>query len=266
MKKLIFFDIDGTIVTDGNQGRIIPDSFFLALRSLQKNGHMCFINTGRALAEVGDEILSLGFDGCICGCGTYILYHGKELFAHTIPHSLGNEIIKDLEANELEWILEGTKAVYYSDKDYVTHIGDFKKEHLQVLADCCNIIKPKEAKDIPFDKFCVCLSEKSNFEAFHEKYKDTLAFIDRGNGFYEIMPIECSKASGIKFLEDYFKIEHADTIAIGDSTNDLPMLEYSGFSIAMGNSTKELFPIVDYVTTSILEDGIYNAMQHLELI
>ena len=48
MKKLILFDIDGTIVTEGYQGRIIPDSFYETLHALQKKGHLCFINTGRA--------------------------------------------------------------------------------------------------------------------------------------------------------------------------------------------------------------------------
>ena len=36
MKKLILFDIDGTIVTEGYQGRIIPDSFYETLHALQK--------------------------------------------------------------------------------------------------------------------------------------------------------------------------------------------------------------------------------------
>lgn len=45
-RKLIFFDIDGTIVTEARDGRIIPDSTRTALRKLQQNGHLCFINTG----------------------------------------------------------------------------------------------------------------------------------------------------------------------------------------------------------------------------
>lgn len=63
MKKLILFDIDGTIVTEGYQGRIIPDSFYETLHALQEKGHLCFINTGRAFSEVGEEIRSLGLMG-----------------------------------------------------------------------------------------------------------------------------------------------------------------------------------------------------------
>ena len=62
-RKLIFFDIDGTIVTEARDGRIIPDSTRTALRKLQQNGHLCFINTGRALAEIDEPILQLQMDG-----------------------------------------------------------------------------------------------------------------------------------------------------------------------------------------------------------
>lgn len=266
MRKLIFFDIDGTIITEDEKERIIPDSVITCLHALQQNNHLCFINTGRAFAEVDQVIRDLPFDGYICGCGTYISYQGNVLLANTIPFSLGNRLIQDLENCHLEWLLEGTKAVYYSSLPYATHIGDFKAEHQALIPDFYNIVSPQEAHDLTFDKFCICLGEDSDFETFRHKYQDILTFIDRGNNFYEVVPKGFSKASGIAFLEDYFHIPNKDTIAIGDSTNDLPMLNYAGYSIAMANSSKELFEHADYVTDSVLEDGIYNAMRRLALI
>ena len=65
---------------------------------------------------------------------------------------------------------------------------------------------------------------------------------------------------------DYFNIELNDTYAIGDSSNDLPMLEFAGTGIAMGNSSDIVLKSADYVTDDILEDGIYNAMKHFNLI
>ena len=72
MKKLIFFDIDGTLITDGPGEHLIPGSLPRTLNALQENGHLCFINTGRALAEIDSVIRSLPFNGYVCGCGTYI--------------------------------------------------------------------------------------------------------------------------------------------------------------------------------------------------
>lgn len=266
MRKLIFFDIDGTIITEGTEPRIIPDSFPYALHALQKQGHICFINTGRAFCEIEDAIRCLQFDGYVCGCGTYIQYRGDTLYSHTIPYSLGNTILNALENNRLEWLLEGTEHVYYSHLPYHTRIGDFKKDHEKNFPHAFRTVSPGQMHDLPFDKFCICLQEGHRFDAFYRQFQDCLTFIDRKNDFFEIVPKGNSKASGMQFLEDYFQIPHEDTIAIGDSTNDLPMLEYAALSIAMGNGAEELFPIVDYITDSVMEDGILHAMQHLELI
>jgi hypothetical protein len=266
MKKLILFDIDGTIITDGEGERIIPDSVLTTLHTLRKNGHLCFINTGRAFAEVDKQIRSLPFDGYICGCGTYIEYQGNVLLSHTIPFEEGNRLIRTMDSCRLEWLLEGTNAVYYSARDYRTHIGDFKAEHQILIPDAFHSVTPDEAVNLSFDKFCICLDNDSDFPQFYQLYQNKLTFIDRGNSFYEIVPKGFSKASGIAFLENHFDIPHEDTIAVGDSTNDLPMLNYAAYSIAMGNGTKQLFDVVDYVTDSVLDDGILHAMQHLKLI
>ncbi len=266
MKKLIFFDIDGTIITDGPGEHIIPGSFPETLSALQKNGHLCFINTGRAFSEVDDVIRRLPFDGYICGCGTYIEYKGKTLYSYTIPFETGNEILRSLNDCHLSWLLEGTRHVYYSSLPYQTRIQEFKDEHSRMIPEAFRIITPEQERDIEFDKFCICLDKNHQFDKFYEQYKGILTFIDRKGGFYEIVPKGHSKASGIAFLENYFGVPREDTISIGDSANDLPMLEYTGFSIAMGNSSSEVFDIADYVTDSVMEDGIYHAMKHLGLI
>ena len=266
MKKLIFFDIDGTIITDGPGEHIIPGSFPETLSALQKNGHLCFINTGRAFSEVDYVIRRLPFDGYICGCGTYIEYKGKTLYSYTIPFETGNEILRSLNDCHLSWLLEGTRHVYYSSLPYQTRIQEFKDEHSRMIPEAFRIITPEQERDIEFDKFCICLDKNHQFDKFYEQYKGILTFIDRKGGFYEIVPKGHSKASGIAFLENYFGVPREDTISIGDSANDLPMLEYTGFSIAMGNSSSEVFDIADYVTDSVMEDGIYHAMKHLGLI
>ena len=266
MRKLIFFDIDGTLVTENDKHHIIPDSTRDTLKSLQQNGHLCFINTGRALSEIDQFILDLNMDGYICGCGTGIFYHGETLFHQTIPLKLGRQILQDLENCRLEWLLEGTHTLYYSKKAYTTRIRTFQEEHRLAFPDAFHQINPDDAGDLIFDKFCICLKMDSNLSLFMDKYQKHLDFIDRGNGFYEIVPLGYSKASGIQFLMKYFNIPQKDTIAIGDSTNDLPMLEYAATSIAMGGSHPVVCNASDFVTDPILQDGLRNAFQHFNLI
>lgn len=82
----------------------------------------------------------------------------------------------------------------------------------------------------------------------------------------EIIQKDYSKATAIQFMCDYLNLSLDDCYVIGDSTNDLSMLQYVRHSIAMGNSTPEILPYCEYVTTDIMEDGIANALKHYGLI
>ena len=93
-----------------------------------------------------------------------------------------------------------------------------------------------------------------------------LDFIDRENGYYEVVPKGCSKATAMHFLADFLHVSMEDTVAIGDSNNDLPMLQCAATSIAMGNSSKAVLEMADYVTTDVMEDGIWNALQWLGVL
>ena len=82
----------------------------------------------------------------------------------------------------------------------------------------------------------------------------------------ECTPKGTSKATGIDWLCKYLGIAKEDTYGIGDSINDLDMLQYVGHGIAMGNGTQVAKEAAEYVTTDIHEDGIYNALKHYRLI
>lgn len=266
MRKLLFFDVDGTIADRVGKKNVVPQSAKDAIKKLQENGHLCFINTGRSLSEIDVYLKELNMDGFVCGCGTYILYKDEVLFSKTIPFEIGNMLVKDLEKCDIEWLLEGEKTLYYKNKPYKTHIGDFKDEQARLYPNAYKELDPETASDLVFDKFCICIHENSDFESFNKKYSKIFTIIDRGKNFYEIVPSDCSKATGIEFLMKYFDIEKKDTIAVGDSTNDLPMLEFAGTSIAMKHSDKPVLDMADYITDDVFEDGIYNAMKHFNLI
>ena len=61
-------------------------------------------------------------------------------------------------------------------------------------------------------------------------------------------------------LAEALGIPMADTVAVGDSSNDLEMLQRAGTAIAMGNATQGIRDLADYVTTDVMEDGIWNAL------
>ena len=80
MRKIAFFDIDGTLTSERDGS--IPDSVVTSIRKARAAGHLMFINTGRCFQNVEPRFRAIGFDGYVCGCGTNIYYKEQELFYH----------------------------------------------------------------------------------------------------------------------------------------------------------------------------------------
>lgn len=70
------------------------------------------------------------------------------------------------------------------------------------------------------------------------------------------------KVLGIKKYIKMMNILKEETMAFGDGENDLEMLEFVEYGVALGNGVDELKKIANYVTDDIDDDGVYNAIQH----
>lgn len=260
-KSIIFFDIDGTILS--HRTLEISDNTKDAIKRLQDNGHLAFVNTGRTLGEIGQEILSLNFDGYVYGCGTHIIYKEEELHHVSIPSEAIPQLIKDLNDLHIEAILEGSKAIYYSE-EYTNETAK-RIKHDQINLFDYNVLTWDE-ENIDIDKLCIWPQVKAGYETFYNKYMDVFDFIDRGDDFYEVVPKGYSKASGIEFLLKQLNISLDNSYALGDSSNDLTMLEYVKTSIAMENSSQDVLDMASFITKDVDEDGVEHALKHYKLI
>ncbi|MBC8060517.1 MAG: HAD family hydrolase [Clostridiaceae bacterium] len=261
-RKIIFFDIDGTIIIEDTH--IIPKSTVKAIKRARANGHLAFINTGRTFFNVTENIREIGFDGYVCGCGTYIHYKGETLLAKSLDHETCIEIIKKLRECEIEAVFESWDGVFFDQTKPAR--GELAQLKDQFGLQGFDVTKSWDDPDIVFDKFVVWSNEDSDFETFYSYITKDFDYIDRGNRFGEVVPKGYSKATGIKFLQEYFSIPLEDCYAIGDSSNDLSMLEYVPNSIAMGNSTPFLFDLVSFTTHNIEDDGIEYALAYYKII
>ena len=110
-KKILFFDIDGTLLTP--HPFTVPESTKLALKKAHENGHLLFINTGRTKAMMPEEISELHFDGYVYGCGTHIYMDNKLLFFRTVPNLLCKETVDLLRKCKIEAMFESNTAILY---------------------------------------------------------------------------------------------------------------------------------------------------------
>ena len=93
-KKIVFFDIDGTLIDEKTFQ--VPQSAIDAIHLAQANGHVLVVNTGRPNVAVDRIIKEIGFDGFICGCGTYIEYKGEVILHNTLSEELRKNILEQI--------------------------------------------------------------------------------------------------------------------------------------------------------------------------
>lgn len=262
-QKIIFFDIDGTLVPDGDSGTV-PESTKEAIKKARENGHLTFINTGRTYINVNPNIKALGFDGYLCGCGTYIYYNNECLLKSTIPHKLCLEIIDIMRECKVPGFFEENDFIFFDDK--LPQHPEVNKAKISFGRKVKTLVQSIDSPSFTFDKVLAFVEPYSDGIRFKNYINTVLEYIDRGNHMAEIIQKNYSKATAIQFICDHLGLSLDDCYVIGDSTNDLSMLKYVRHSIAMGNSTPEILPYCEYQTTHILDNGIYNALKHYGLI
>ncbi|MGN0167125.1 MAG: HAD family hydrolase [Acetatifactor sp.] len=258
---LIFFDIDGTLIPKPTSG--IPESAGKAIKKARENGHICMINTGRSRALVGPDVTGqVEFDGLLMGCGTMITFRGETLLHRTFTVEQAVRIIEGLRRHRIDAVLEGSE-INFRDRDDRIFTDVFRKyihkfDHLNY----------KSFEEAPghFDKFYAYVGNVDFMDAFRSEFEEELDFVDRKGGYYEIMPKGFSKASAMRFVADALGIPMSQTVAIGDSSNDIPMIARAAVGIAMGNATEDVKKIADFVTTDVDEDGIWNALEWLKVL
>lgn len=112
-RRVIFFDIDGTLSTETDF--TVPESTKKAIKLAQDNGHILMVNTGRTICIIEDVIKELGLDGYICGCGTNIYYHGKEIYHAKLPSELKKGIVNKAIELDIDAVLEGPESIYFPE-------------------------------------------------------------------------------------------------------------------------------------------------------
>lgn len=261
MSKWIFFDIDGTLWDDKMQ---IPESTKEAIRRLKANGHKTFLCSGRARGNIrSGELLGMGFDGVIAACGNHVEMDGSILYEKILEPELVEKVIGVLEKCRMPVVLEGPVHHWISEKGfeedpYVVYLFQEMGETALPLRGY--------SEEIRINKFSADILPNSDYAGAKAALSPEFEILEHEGNVVEFVPKGTSKATGIGWLCRYMQINREDTYAVGDSVNDLDMLEYAGHSIAMGNATAPAKKAAEYVTSDIHEDGILKAMEHYGLI
>lgn len=278
MQKIIFMDVDGTLVNDNG---VIPQSAKLAIRKARENGHLVFLCTGRSKAELFPEILAVGFDGIIGAAGGYIEIGEEVLLHERVSKEDVAHLVGFFDEHGVDFYLESNGGLFASKncKNHIQSIIDnIKKENpeareeiergMQPFHDC--LIEGEEliredinkisflGSDLPFERIIQEFSSKFNV------IPSTVHFFGENSGELSVPGIH--KATAIEKLLQHLQIDRKNTYAYGDGLNDIEMLEYVQFGVAMGNAKDKVKQVADDVTDTHDNDGIYNSFRKYGLI
>lgn len=260
MKKALFFDIDGTLVSFKTHE--IPASAIDAISIAHERGNKIFISTGRPFVIINNlkplQEKQL-IDGYITMNGAYCFIGDKILYKSPIPAEDVKrlaEICKDkgyacIFVTETEMkVVQPTDEVrkIFNEFLHVDHIPhtDFKdvtdKEIYQMTVFITEDIEKVVSQEMP----------GSEFNRWYPSFVDITA---KGN----------TKAHGIEIIMNSISLPHESSIAFGDGGNDIPMLEKAAIGVAMGNATDEVKAHAQLVTDTVDDNGIANALKMLNL-
>ncbi len=254
-KPMLCFDVDGTLRDNVNHQ--VSISTQKALHLLKNARYKMVISSGRGIDSLKATGLMEMFewDGFVCNNGQVVL----DREAHEIFHAalLPSAIKQTLTiAKELQYavVLKSQPRVISKEPDeyvlesqrffnnVIPEVGDYHGQEVSAMI----VYGPKGYDYAPFFQI------------------EGITVLPGESTYADLTIAGVTKATGIQQLMDLYGIEKY--IAFGDSLNDMDMFKAADFSVAMGQGNEKLKAIASYVTTSIDDDGIYNACRHLGLI
>jgi Cof subfamily protein (haloacid dehalogenase superfamily) len=241
--KLLLLDLDGTTVD--SSGEALPTQAVIDAVSAAQKVLQVAVATGRPLpfAKMVTDTLALK--------GPSVFNGGAEIIDLPSGKVLERQLISVRTLRELTKLALPFGFKIYLDSDQYSSSLTAPEE-----------IKVPAAKlfieAVPTQKAINLLTELA---AVEEAAAHPTTSWDKGDVVdIHITHEHATKRYGVEKLMSILNIKKEAVIAIGDSHNDIPLLEAAGFKVAMGNAPAEVKAIADYVAPSLDEDGVADAI------
>ncbi|MDO4470745.1 MAG: Cof-type HAD-IIB family hydrolase [Bacillota bacterium] len=247
MIKIVFFDIDGTLLDFGHKE--LSTKTLYTLKQLQKNGILLCMATGRGYPSI-PHFEGIEFDIFLTFNGSYVKNHKEVIRKHPLTQTDTACIIHNLK--------QMNRAVIISNENMLA-----ANKIEPVLADFFALENIEMSISEDFDKLCandiyqiMCACTEEEYETILRGTKSTkiTAWWEKG---VDIIPSGSGKDAAVIDVLNYYGFSTDEAIAFGDGYNDIEMLKTVGTGVAMGNANEEVKNSADEICKSVGEDGIY---------
>lgn len=255
-KKIVFFDIDGTLLDEEKK---LPSSTVRAVQELKKAGVYVAIATGRAPFMFANLREQLGIDSFVSFNGQYVVFEGSVIYKHPLHRQKLHELKEEAHKNGHPLVFMNVNEMRASMEDH---------PYIHVSMESLKFSHPPfdplyyENEDI-YQALLFCKAEE---EQMYVKAYPEFRFVRWHNVSTDVLPTGGSKAEGIRRMIERIGIAQENVYAFGDGLNDIEMLKFVGTGVAMGNAQEEVKKVADFVTKPVGEEGILYGLKQLELI
>ena len=255
--KIIFFDIDDTL--RNSKTGFIPSTIPTAFKQLRDKGILTGIATGRGIFGVVPEIKALKPDFFVTLNGAYIEdKKGNVIYSNKIAKDKVEEYITWTKEVGIEYGLVGSHAAKLSRRT-------------EMISQAIDPIYPDLEVDPDFyqkeDIYQMWTFEDQGDDlVLPESLASTLRMVRWHEHSSDVVPISGSKAAGVAKVVDQLGFKPENVMVFGDGLNDLELFDYAGISVAMGVSHEKIKEKADYITKTLEEDGIFDALEGFGMV
>ncbi|MFS9186006.1 bifunctional Cof-type HAD-IIB family hydrolase/peptidylprolyl isomerase [Streptococcus sp. oral taxon 431] len=255
--KIIFFDIDDTL--RNSKTGFIPTSIPTVFQQLREKGILTGIATGRGIFGVVPEIRELKPDFFVTLNGAYI----EDKKGNVID---SNKISKDKVETYIAW----TKEVGIDYGLVASHTAKLSTR-TELISEAIDPIYPELDVDPDFyekeDIYQMwTFEERGDDLILPDTLASTLRMVRWHEHSSDVVPISGSKAAGVAKVVEHLGLKPENVMVFGDGLNDLELFDYAGVSIAMEISHEKIKEKADYITKTLEEDGIFDALEGFGMV
>lgn len=257
----VFLDYDGTLVDEKENIFTPTQKVRNAIKQLQKKGYLVCLATGRSLCYGPDA--SVNFDGYIAANGAYSCVDGEIISNLTFSKELYNKALEEFSKRNLQFSFENQDFFYANDVN-----GENFLKMLDVFSIGRDNLRHLKELDIStINKALVAFDNVDQLEELRTLFQNELVF-DRHRDYFsaDVTLHSINKGIGVLNVIKKLEIPFENTYAFGDGTNDVEMLKAVRHGVAMGICADEARSVAEYVTDTVINEGVPNALKHYGII
>jgi len=264
--KLIAIDIDGTLV---NSKKEITPKVKKAVLTAQKKGKKIVICTGRPLSGAQRYLNELGLNK---QDNQYVVSFNGAVVESTSGNVLFKKELGYQEYVDLEAIARKLKLHFHAvslDRLYTANrdIGHYTIYNSRIVKLEVSYRTQEEMRNIPIIK-CMYVDDPDYLNSkitspLFNSVKNRVTLSKTETFYFEATAKNIDKGTGLKVLCDHLKVKPENVLALGDQANDMPMLDYAGLGVAMGNAVAITKKNADEVTADCDHDGVAVAINKI---